>query len=264
MRQKQTVKQRNLLMAFGLVSALGLLVVATLTSKSPSNFFSWQAFLIVIGGTFFVTIASFTFEQCCRAFKSVSGLATSSPPSLSNTATQVLTIADQVRRQSKRDLNRVSTYLRRHPQLAHAIELLSDGIDEPAVINMLRDELNAHLAEQRGNAQFFRRAADVAPAMGLIGTLVGLIQMMGSLNDPAAIGPAMAIALLTTLYGAILANMILSPIATKIERDAEQQAAILNLYRAGAASICRRENPRKLELALNSMLPPQERVQYFN
>jgi chemotaxis protein MotA len=112
-------------------------------------------------------------------------------------------------------------------------------------------------------AAVLRRAAEISPAMGLIGTLVGLVQMLGSLDDPATIGPAMAVALLTTFYGAIMANMLLSPLAAKLERHAADEALVMTLDVTTAASISRQENPRRLEMLLNAALPPAQRTKLF-
>jgi chemotaxis protein MotA len=90
------------------------------------------------------------------------------------------------------------------------------------------------------------------------------VQMLGNLNDPATIGPSMAVALLTTFYGAVLANMVFLPLASKLERNSQEEALINNLYVMGAASIGNQENPRRLEMLLNSILPPANRVQYFD
>ncbi len=100
--------------------------------------------------------------------------------------------------------------------------------------------------------------------MGLIGTLVGLIQMLGNLEDPSPIGPAMAVALLTTFYGAILANMVFTPLASKLERNSSEETLINRLYVMAPASIGRQENPRRLEMLLNTILPLGNRVEYFN
>jgi chemotaxis protein MotA len=100
--------------------------------------------------------------------------------------------------------------------------------------------------------------------MGLIGTLIGLVQMLGNLHDPSAIGPSMAVALLTTFYGAVLANLVFSPLAAKLERNASDEALVNQLYLLAALSIGRQENPRRLEILLNSVLPPAQRVQYFD
>jgi len=116
---------------------------------------------------------------------------------------------------------------------------------------------------RRAFSQCLRRAAEVAPAMGLIGTLVGLVQMLANLNDPSAIGPGMAVALLTTFYGAVLANMVLAPLAAKLEKRAGEESLVNEIYLMGVASIARRENPRRLEMLINTVLPPARRVSYF-
>lgn len=100
--------------------------------------------------------------------------------------------------------------------------------------------------------------------MGLIGTLVGLVQLLGRLDDPQKIGASMAVALLTTFYGAVLANMVLSPLAVKLERNAADEELVCLVYLMSAVSICRQENPRRLELLVNSVLPPSMRVSYFD
>ena len=99
--------------------------------------------------------------------------------------------------------------------------------------------------------------------MGLIGTLVGLVQMLAQLEDPSAIGPSMALALLTTFYGAILGTVILGPLAAKLERNSNDEALSKNLVLMTMSSIARQENPRRLEMLLNSELPPEKRIKYF-
>ncbi|HLF58773.1 MAG TPA: MotA/TolQ/ExbB proton channel family protein, partial [Alphaproteobacteria bacterium] len=113
-------------------------------------------------------------------------------------------------------------------------------------------------------ASVLRKGAEVAPAMGLIGTLVGLVQMLGRLDDPGTIGPAMAVALLTTFYGAVLANVVLAPLASKLERNSREELLVKHIFLMAASSIARQENPRRLEMLLNSVLPPSKRVQFFD
>jgi chemotaxis protein MotA len=100
--------------------------------------------------------------------------------------------------------------------------------------------------------------------MGLIGTLIGLVQMLGRLDDPASIGPAMAVALLTTFYGAVLANMVYSPLANKLERNSFQETLVYEIYLTAAASIGRQENPRRLEMLLNTILSPSAQLSHFD
>ncbi len=118
-------------------------------------------------------------------------------------------------------------------------------------------------ARNMRSVDILRRAGDVAPAMGLIGTLIGLVQMLGSLNDPRTIGPAMAIALLTTFYGAILAHMVFLPLAARADRMSEEEALSNSVYTLGVASIGRKENPRRLEVIVNALLPPEQKVNFF-
>jgi chemotaxis protein MotA len=99
--------------------------------------------------------------------------------------------------------------------------------------------------------------------MGLIGTLVGLVQILGGLDDPSTIGPAMAVALLTTFYGAVLANMVFSPLATKLERNFSSETLLNEVYVTAAASIGRQENPRRFEMLLNTLIPPARRIAHF-
>ena len=129
---------------------------------------------------------------------------------------------------------------------------------------MLARESHATRDRHVRSASVLRRAADVAPAMGLIGTLVGLVQMLGNLDDPSSIGPSMAVALITTFYGAILANMVFNPLANKLERNSEIESMVNYIYAIGAASVSRQENPRRLEMFINTVLSPVQRVSYFD
>jgi chemotaxis protein MotA len=129
--------------------------------------------------------------------------------------------------------------------------------------NVLQREIDAMVDRHMAGANVMRKAADVSPAMGLIGTLIGLVQMLSNLEDPSSIGPSMAIALLTTFYGAILSNMVFSPLAAKLERNSAEEALAAEMVLLGASSISRKENPRRLETSVNAILPPAKRVWFF-
>ena len=139
-----------------------------------------------------------------------------------------------------------------------------DGLPAEEVERILTQDNQATFERHLRSAGVLRRAGEVAPAMGLIGTLIGLVQMLGNLDDPSSIGPAMAVALLTTFYGAVLANMVFTPLATKLERNAQVESVVRQIYTIGAASISRQENPRRLEMMLNTILAPRQRVTYFD
>jgi chemotaxis protein MotA len=161
-------------------------------------------------------------------------------------------------------LSSLEPELRRDPIVARAAVLVTDGYSGDDVERVLTQELDSLVERHRRSASILRRAAEIAPAMGLIGTLVGLVQMLAELDNPANIGPAMAVALLTTFYGAIMANVILMPLAAKLERNSNDEALIKTLVMLAMGSIARQENPRRLEMLLNSELPPDEQIKYFD
>jgi len=123
--------------------------------------------------------------------------------------------------------------------------------------------LSSEYGVQRAT-QVIRKAAEIAPAMGLIGTLIGVVQMLGNLGDPQVIGPSMAVALLTTFYGAVLANLMLNPLAAKLERNNTDERLIQQIQLTGLTAMARKDNIRRIELVLNSLLPPSRKVQYVD
>ncbi|MFD0387008.1 motility protein A [Tistrella bauzanensis] len=121
--------------------------------------------------------------------------------------------------------------------------MVVDGIPVEDVERILKRDISQMAQRHMQSSQILKKSAEVAPAMGLIGTLVGLVQMLGNLEDPSTIGPAMAVALLTTFYGAVLANMVFNPLAGKLERNSMEEQMFKQIYLAGATSIGRQENP---------------------
>jgi chemotaxis protein MotA len=179
-------------------------------------------------------------------------------------ALRILYLADAARRNGPLALEEELNASPHSRFLAQAISLVIDGFPTGEIEHILGRERHATSERHVRSAGVLRRAGEVAPAMGLIGTLIGLVQMLGNLQDPAAIGPAMAVALLTTFYGAVLANMVFHPLATKLERNSEVEAMVNQIFAIGAASISRQENPRRLEMTINSILSPVQRVSYFD
>ena len=257
------VRSRELATIAGLLSGVLLIVAAMMLNGSLQAFFEPTAVLIVLGGTFSVTLVSFSLgeiaEAQVRAFQSV----VRPLPDVAVAARHALELADRARRQGTMALKPLAQRSR-EPFLTHALGLVVDSLPADEVERMLGREIEQSELRRRQSGMVFRKAAEVAPAMGLIGTLVGLVQMLGSLSDPAAIGPGMAVALLTTFYGAVLANMVFQPLAGKLEQTAEATAMVEQVYALTATSILRQENPRRLEILLNALLPPGRRVRVFD
>ena len=248
----------------GLIGGFALVAAAMFLGGSATAFIDLPSIMIVIGGTACVTMICFSVEDVLRAQSVIGRTAFRRLQNPTTAARRVLQLADRARRDGLLALQPQLAALRDEPFLRRALSLVVDGANAEEVESLLRQEVAASGQRDRQSASVFRKAAEVAPAMGLIGTLVGLVQMLGNLDEPDNIGPAMAVALLTTFYGAILANMVFAPLATKLERRSDEDQLIKNLYLIGATSIGRQENPRRLEMLLNTVLPPTQQVQYFD
>ena len=247
----------------GLISAVGLIMAAIAMGSSNANFLNGPSFLIVVLGTMAATAVSYTWAE----IKHVPGI-------LGNTmirryrapadlAVQLMDIAAVARKKGLLSLSAAESELKKDPFLFRAVQLVTDGYNGEDIDRVLGQEVDALAERHRRSASILRRASEVAPAMGLIGTLVGLVQMLAQLDDPSSIGPAMAVALLTTFYGAIMGTVILGPLAAKLERNSGDETMIKNLILTAMGSIARQENPRRLEMLLNSELPPEHRIRYF-
>jgi len=248
----------------GVGGAFAMIAGAMMLSGQAAAFLDVPSILIVIGGTFLVTTISFSLREIAQAQGLMFRAAVYHAETPENAVWQALYLADLARKRGRLALQSVTDQLGEAPFLQRAIAMVVDGVPAEEVERVLGRDAEAAFGRHQRSAGVLRRAGEVAPAMGLIGTLIGLVQMLGSLDDPSSIGPAMAVALLTTFYGAVLANMVFNPLAGKLERNAHIEATVCQIYTIGATSISRQENPRRLEMMLNTILPPDSRVAYFD
>lgn len=248
----------------GLVCGFGLIAMAIFIGGSPSSFVNVPGILIVIGGTLAVTTACFSVPEMIASAQVVMKTIFHTSRDPSEAAIQVLKLAGTGRKRGILSLQEFHQSLAGEPFLHKGIGMVIDGTPGEEVESIMLYDLQATAQRHAKGTSVLRKMAEFAPAMGLIGTLIGLVQMLGNLDDPSTIGPSMAVALLTTFYGAVLANMVFMPLAAKLERNSSEEILINNIYLMGAASIGRQENPRRLEMLLNSILPPAKRVQYFD
>lgn len=246
-----------------LMGALALVAIAIGLGGSPTAFLDLPSFLLVVGGTFAVTCVSYSTGEVMRAPPTMIAALTTAVPEPADAARGMMALADLVRRHGPLALQDQLSRLKGDIFLHRALGLVVDAAPPEEIEAIMAAEAEATAQRLHRSASILRRAAEVAPAMGLIGTLVGLVQMLGSLDDPSKIGPAMALALLTTLYGALLANIVFGPLAAKIERDAAAEGLLRQIYLIGALSMARQENPRRLEILLNSVLPPWQQIRFF-
>ena len=258
------VRKADLSTILGIVFAFALIIGAISMGSTKANFLDIPSIMIVILGTIAATSIAFTGEEMRRAAKILGQSFFRKSWNLSVMTRQLLDLATLARKKGILSLGISAPELARDKVLSRAVQLVTDGYSADDIERVLSQEIDSLIERHRRSANILRRAAEIAPAMGLIGTLVGLVQMLAELDNPDAIGPAMALALLTTFYGAIMGMVILNPLAAKLERNSNDEAMIRTLVMIAMASIARQENPRRLEMILNSELPPQARIQYFD
>lgn len=248
----------------GIVGAFVLIIIAMLLGGSPLAFLDAPSVLIVLGGTFAVTMSCFSLPEMFGAGKVIMKAFFKQGQSPVDAANRVLELADMARKQGLLNIQSTIEELEGEPFLHKGLMMVVDGTPGEEVEKTMRQDIQSTASRHTKSASILRKAAEVSPAMGLIGTLVGLVQMLGNLDDPSTIGPSMAIALLTTFYGAVLANVVFSPLASKLERNSAEELQTRSVYLLGTSSISRQENPRRLETQINTVLPPAKRVQFFD
>ena len=247
----------------GLIIAFSLIGAALIFGGSIAAFFNIPAAFIVIGGTIAVTSIAYRAEDLSKAWTILKASMFYKVREPSAVGKQLLDIAVLAKQKGVLSISQQETELQKDPYIAYAMSYVTDGFKTEDILQILTHDMDALIERHKTGASIIRRASEVAPAMGLIGTLVGLVQMLTQLNDPSSIGPAMAVALLTTFYGAILGTVILAPMAAKLERNASMDIMIKDLVISAAISIAKQESPRKLETVINAALPPDQKVIYF-
>ena len=242
----------------GIVAAFGLVIVAIKLGGGLSYFFDAKALLIVLGGTLGATLVNFPLRDFSRAMPA---LKTAFFPDQFSTKLRTSKILDYARKYRASGPESVQAELRKESNrfLRDCIELLTEGHGEDEIRKVLEIELGFSEDRHRRSAQLFQTMGTIAPAMGLVGTLIGLVQMLQNLDSPSGIGPAMAVALLTTFYGALFANLVFLPIAGKLRSRSEEEFLLKELTIEGIAGVAAGANPRVIERRLLSFLPPEQR-----
>lgn len=256
--------KKDISTALGIIVAFVLIASAIMVSGTGKSFIDIPAILIVLGGTMAVTLASFSFGEFLRTPSVVFKNIFHRHYDPKEVALTMLGLADDARKKGLLAMQEELAKYKHIHFLSKGLNMVLDGVEPEEVERVMRQEIHSTSERHQQGAMVLRKMAEVAPAMGLIGTLIGLVQMLGNLEDPSKIGPAMAVALLTTMYGAMLAYVFFSPLASKLERNSAEEMLIKTLFLRGVVSIGKKENPRRLEMLLNTILPPASRVQHFD
>jgi len=246
----------------GLIGCFGLLIGAILQGSSLLIFLDVPSTLIVIGGTFGVTMIAYPFGDIVGAIGVARKAFFVKNYSPQDTIQKLITYAGKARKEGILSLQSVMNEID-DDFFLKGLQMAVDGQEPEALKEMLEMEIEYIMERHDKGAEIFSAIGGYAPAMGMIGTLIGLVQMLQTMSDPSSIGPAMAVALLTTFYGAILANIICLPIAGKLKLRSSSEILVKTLIAEGMKSILGGENPRLMEQRLHSFVSPGERQSNF-
>lgn len=247
----------------GLIVGFGLVLVAILLGGSLGAFIDIPSVLIVVAGTFAITTVSFSLPEVIKGQGIMLKTLLFKIADPVEETKMLLELAQKARKDGLLTIQSDIEALE-DPFLKQSLTMAVDGSPPEVIEAVMSTDTSGMAMRHMSGVQILKKSSEVAPAMGLIGTLIGLVQMLGNLDDPSKIGPAMAVALLTTMYGAILANMVFAPMAGKLERNSGEEMKLRKLYATAVLSMVRQENPRQLEMMLNTILPPSQRVSVFD
>ena len=216
-----------------------------------------QSILIVVCGSMFVAMMQYSIGQFFGAANIALKAFIFKSDNPEDLIAKIVEMADTARKGGFLALEEMEV---ENSFLRKGIDLLVDGYDAEVVRATLQKDISLTNERHEQGISIFKALAEVAPAMGMIGTLVGLVAMLSNMDDPKSIGPAMAVALLTTLYGAIMANMMLLPIAAKLGLRKDEEKLNRRLILDGVLAIQDGQNPRVIDGYLKNYLHEKKRI----
>lgn len=246
----------------GIVAAFGLMVLAIMQGGSIMLFVNIPSLIIVVGGTIGATLVNYPFGDVMGTIAVVKKAFKNQSASSSNRIGQLIRFAGKARKEGVLSLQSVIAEIE-DPFFIKGLQMAVDG-QEPETLKEMLDREIEYIEERHSKgANILLAVGTYSPAMGMIGTLIGLVQMLQTMSDPSSIGPAMAVALLTTFYGAVIANALCLPLAGKLKNRSASEILDKTLVAEGMKSILQGENPRIIEQKLHAFVSPNERQSNF-
>ncbi|PJA31491.1 MAG: motility protein A [Zetaproteobacteria bacterium CG_4_9_14_3_um_filter_53_7] len=244
----------------GIVVAFGLVVSAI--GGGIGSFIDPPSMLIVIGGTAGVLLVGYPLKNCISVIGVVLKTFMYKVDSGSDVIAKLVELAQTVRKDGILALESEVGSIE-NKFMAKGLQMAIDGQEPAAIEEILYLEMEKISARHSIGADMFTALGTYAPSMGMIGTLVGLVLMLQNMSDPSSIGPSMSIALLTTFYGALMANILFLPMSGKLKTRSKDELLIHEIILVGIQSLVAGENPRIMEQKLLGYLPPKERKSSF-
>lgn len=241
---------------FGVIAGIVLIVSAIMLGGNAGVFINIPGVMIVFGGTIAAILLTFPFRDVISAFKAAYYVFSEKKVDPNMVVSTMVDLSNLSRRKGLVELSRVKSD---SPFLKKAAMLISDGASEDQIRRTLEIEIESLKMRHHNVQDVFKKLAAYAPAFGMLGTLIGLVNMLSQLQDPESLGPSMAVAILTTFYGSLLSTMIFLPIAGKLRSRTLMEVINLEIVFEGAISILENNNPLMVYEKLSSFIPRRRR-----
>lgn len=246
----------------GLVLCLVLIIYGIVSGDQGfaalGNFYDFASILITFGGAFSCIFASYALPDFLEGVKSIKMIFKVPSLDIPVIIKKIIELSNVARKEGLLSLEEAASDLD-DEFMKKGVLLIVDGTDPELVRAIMETELNSIDTRHRKNAGFWVDTAAMGPAWGMIGTLIGLVNMLKKMDDPSSVGPNMSVALITTLYGSLLANWICTPVSTKLKANNDAELVVKEIMIEGLLSIQAGENPRVIEEKLKSFMSPKER-----
>ncbi len=240
----------------GVMFIYGVLVAGGI--EGLIHYWDFPSVIITFGGSFAAILASYSLQDYLAGFKSFTLVFKAPSINTAEMIDKIINLSNVARKEGLLSLEEAASDMD-EPFLKKGVLLIVDGTDPDLVRDIMETELNSIEGRHKNLIGFWEALGSMGPAWGMIGTLVGLVNMLYNMEDPSSIGPQMAVALITTLYGSLLANWICTPVASKLKADNEAEMMLKQVMIEGLLSIQAGENPRVIEEKLKSFISPAER-----
>jgi chemotaxis protein MotA len=242
----------------GFLIGVGIISAAIISGGSLILFIDVPSILIVFGGTFGVSLMRLPLSDFLRSFAVAGRAFVNKKVDPNILIEEAVTLADMARKNGLLALESAEVT---DPFMKMGIRLCVDGYNPEFVKNLLQQDIDLMVSRNEIGRNMWKGVADLAPALGMIGTLVGLVQMLANMSDPSAIGPAMAVALLTTLYGALIANVFALPMIDKLASVLNYEKTNKELVMNFIANLQEGTNPKILRSLLNTYIAEKQRLE---
>ncbi len=254
------MKSTDLLTIFGILLGFGLVLMGILVQGgSLGAFVDPAGMLITLGGSLGATLISFRLSEMKTIFQVAKKVLIPQEESILDLHARFIELAQKARREGllvlEDELDEIED-----PFFRNGLQMVIDGFEPDSIRSILNAELNSLEGRHQMGQRLFSTIGSYTPAFGMIGTLIGLVMMLAELDDPDAIGPGMAVALLTTFYGVLLANLVFNPIAGKLAIHSEEEVRMKEIIIESLLALQSGINPRLLQEQIKSYFSPQEKM----